>query len=217
MKKAISVCLVLVICLSLCACGADSNDDAAICAHNYYLSDYLDATGSANGYQKYTCSNCGHTYQEVIPAKGTNANESQEPDLTRKKSVNLFDLPIYSDEMGTVLPLIYCSELTDVDGWKHTSCYEICGRTTETWVRYELNGKYTTIVGKLFDANDAGGAGWLEFYDGEDFLAATPKIDENTSSVEFTIDITGVEFLTVHFCATRAGTWMIADDVMLTN
>lgn len=215
MKKTISIFLTLILCLSLCSCGIGSNE--AACSHNYYLSDYSDATSSTNGYQKFTCSNCGHTYQEVIPAKGTDTSKTEEADLTRKKSVNLFDLPVYSEHIGIVVPLSYCSERTDVDGWKHTNCYEICGSTEEEWIRYELNGKYTTIVGELFDANDSGGAGWLEFYDGEDFIAATPKVDKNTSSVEFEIDITGVEYLTVHLCATETGTWMIADDIILTN
>lgn len=228
MKNTISILLALVLCLSLCACGISTKE--ATCAHNYYLSDYSDATSSSNGYRKFTCSNCGHTYQEVLPANeelsssNTNANETKDVDLTHTRSVNLFDLPVYSDKNvvtgSGVLSLVYCSELTDVDGWKHTNCYQICGSSgiTEKWVRYELNSKYTTIVGNLYYfTRDGGGAGWLEFYDGEDFIAATPKIDENTSSTEFKIDITGVEYLTVHFRATKAGTWMIADDIMLTK
>lgn len=222
MRKSITMLLALVLCLSLCACGIGGKE--ATCSHNYYLSDYSDATNSSNGYKKFTCSNCGHTYQEILPAKegssSSNVDETEEADLTRERSVNLFDLPIYSDKdviTGAVDSLKYCSERTDVDGWKHINCYEICGGTGEKWVRYELNGKYTTIIGELYDANSSGGAGWLEFYDGEDFIAATPKIDKNTSSIEFEIDITGVEYLTVHFCATEAGTWMIADDVMLTK
>lgn len=219
MKTFGSILLILVLCISLCSCG--QNNSNANCAHSYYLSDYVDATNSTNGYKVFTCSNCKNSYQEILPAKSgnssANANDSEDTDLTRKRSVNLFDLPVYSEHMGDVVSLSYCSERTDVDGWKHTGCYEICGNTQEEWVRYELNGKYSTIVGELFDANASGGAGWLEFYDGEDFVAATPKIDESTSSVEFEIDITGVEFLTVHFCATEAGTWMIADDVILTE
>ena len=215
--------IVLVLCLFLAACDAAGKETS--CTHNYYLSDYSDSTTSSNGYKEFTCSNCERTYREVIPAIGevssfNNDDVNESVDLTRKKSANLFDLPVYSDEdvlSGAVKTLEYRSETTDVDGWKHTDCYEICGGKFERWVRYELNSKYTDMVGELYDANDWGGAGWLEFYDGEDFIAATPKIDENTPSVEFKIDITGVEYLTVHFCATEHGTWLIADDIMLSN
>lgn len=222
MKKTIIIFLTFVLYLSLCACGSNIADEA--CIHNYYLSDYCEATSSSNGYKKYTCSNCEHTYQEVLPMREESAasdtKEAGEVDLTRQRTANLFDLPVYSNKnvlTGAVDSLKYCSERTDVEGWKHTNCYEICGGTDERWIRYELNGKYTTIIGELYDANNSGGAGWLEFYDGEDFLAATPRIDENSSSVEFEIDITGVEYLTVRLCATKAGTWMIADDIILTN
>ena len=210
--------LIISVSLMLTFLGCSSNKQTS-CNHNYYLSDYSDATASANGYKKFTCSNCGNTYQEVVPAKGgesaSNNQETEEADLTRKKSVNLFDLPIYSDKMGNVVSLSYCSERTDVDGWKHKNCYEICGSKNEEWVRYELNGKYSTIDGKLFRAGDGNGAGWLEFYDGDDFIAATPKVDKTTTSTEFEIDISGVEYLTVHFCASESGTWMIADQIML--
>ena len=199
-----------------------------ICNHNYYLSDYSEASTFSTGFKKFTCSGCGHSYQEVIPAKTATAPmeapqntvtvpEETTPDLTRKRSVNLFDYPLYSSECGIVQTLNYCSEAIDVDGWKHKDCYTLCGSKTENWYRYELNGKYTTVSGELFDANSSGGSGWLEFYDGEDFLAATPKVDSETTTVEFEIDITGVEYLTVRFRATEPGTWMIADEILLTK
>ena len=223
----ISVALIAVIMITtFCGCSIIPQKS---CDHNYYLVDYTDATTSANGYQKFTCSNCGNSYQEVIPVKEvstheegskntTDIPEETTPDLTRKRSANLFDFPMYSDKdviNGAVDKLVYCSEETDVDGWKHNDCYKICGSTSEAWARYEVDSKYTTVSGKIYDANSAGGSGWLEFYDGEDFLAATPKVDNETTSIEFEIDITDVEYLTVHFCSTEAGTWMIADDIIL--
>lgn len=216
-----------IIVTTFCGCSVISQKS---CNHNYYLADYTDATSSGNGYKKFTCSSCGNSYQEVIPAKEasardefkntTNVPDEPTPDMTRKRSANLFDLPVYSDKdviNGAVDKLVYRSEEADVDGWKHNNCYMICGSTGEAWVRYEVNGKYTTVSGNLYDANSAGGSGWLELYDGEDFLAATPKVDSETTSVEFEIDITGVEYLTVHFRSTKAGTWMIADDIVLTK
>lgn len=228
-SKIISIILVAATMVTIfCGCSIIPQK---ICNHNYYLSDYTEATTSSTGFKKFTCSGCGSSYQEVIPAKTANASmeasqntvtipEETTPDLTRKRYVNMFDLPMYSDKdviNGAVDKLVYRSEETDVDGWKHTDCYMICGSTSEAWARYEVNSKYTTVSGRIYDANSAGGSGWLEFYDGEDFLAATPKVDNETTSIEFEIDITDVEYLTVHFRSTKVGTWMIADDIVLTK
>lgn len=206
--------------VSFAGCSAGRKD----CDHNYYLSEHKDASVTDNGYKEYTCSECGNSYHEVIPAKeamvSSEKGKEETRDLTRKRSVNLFDLPVYSDEevvSGTVLSLSYSAEETDADGWKHTDCYRLCGAKTERWIRYDLGSKYSTVSGKLYDANNSGGSGWLEFYDGEDFLAATPKVDSQTVSVAFEIDISGVEYLTVCFRATEPGTWMIADDIILVN
>ena len=148
------------------------------------------------------------------------SSQTSKPDLTRKRSVNLFDLPVYSNKNaidGVLNKFSYASEATDVDGWKHEDCYQICGTDQEAWMRYELNGKYTMARGNLYDLNASGGSGWLEFYDGDDFLAVTPRVDRITTAVDFEIDITDVQFLTVHFCAAESGTWFIADDIILTN
>ena len=225
-SKIISIILVAAtIATIFCGCSIIPQK---ICNHNYYLSDYTDATTSNNGFKKFTCSGCGSSYQEVIPTKTASTPteapqntvtvpEETTPDLTRKHSVNLFDLPVYSCEDGYVDSLCYRAEETDVDGWKHKDCYIICGSEFERWYRYELNGKYSTVSGTIYDYANSGGSGWLEFYDGKDFMAATPKVDNETTSIEFEIDITNVEYLTVHFRSTEAGTWMIADDIVLTK
>lgn len=224
--KYVEIAALLIIVCDLLIFSGCSSGNQTVCSHNYYLSSHSDATSSENGFNEYTCSNCGKSYREVIPPKGMEEGNSngtsdiEAPDLTRKQSVNLFDMPAYSDKdvlSGSVGLLEYESEAIDVEGWKHSDCYRICGSKYEAWVRYELDGKYSTIFGKLYDANDSGGSGWLEFYDGDDFLAATPKVDSTSTSAEFEIDITDVEFLTVHFRATEAGTWMIADDIVLTR
>lgn len=196
-----------------------------ICNHNYYLSDYSEATSSSTGFKKFTCSGCGSSYQEVIPTKTANAPmeapqnttaipEETTPDLTRKRSVNLFDLPVYSSKADMIY---YCAEDTDADGWKHTDCYCIAGLDYENWLRYEVNGNYTTISGNLYASYSNYGSGWLEFYDGENFLAATPKISSENTSTEFEIDITNVEYLTVRSCSNTSQYWMIADDILLTK
>lgn len=225
-SKIISVILITATMATIfCGCSAIPQKS---CNHNYYLADYAESTASGNGYKKFTCSNCGNSYQEVVPSKEVATREETSmdtpdipeettPDLTRKRSVNLFDLPVYSYKDGYVDSLCYRAEETDADGWKHKDCYIICGSEYERWYRYELNGKYSTASGAIYDYASSGSSGWLEFYDGEDFLAATPKVDNETTSIEFEIDITDVEYLTVHFRSTDAGTWMIADDIVLTK
>ena len=222
-SRIIPVALIAAIMIAtFCGCSAIPQKS---CNHNYYLADYAESTASGNGYKKFTCSNCGNSYQEVIPTKEVSAREDiskdtsdipeeTTPDLTRKRSVNLFDLPEYSSENQSAR---YYSELTDTAGWKHTNCYRIFGSTGESWIRYEIKGNYTTVSGNIFNYDTRGGAGWLEFYDGEDFLAATPKLDSQTSSVEFEIDITGVDYLTVQCSTTVPGIWLIADDIILTK
>ena len=144
---------------------------------------------------------------------------TMQPTTPPVQEVKLFDLPVYSDKNALSLAvshLSYSSEEVDSAGWKHTDCYIVCGSTTECWLRYELNEKYSTLVGNLYFRNDNSGAGWLEFYDGETFIASTAKIDKSvTPSTEFKIDVSGVSYLTVHLCSTRAGMWMIADDISL--
>ena len=57
------------------------------------------------------------------------SSQASEPDLTRKRSVNLFHLPVYSSKNaidGVLNKLSYASEAADVDGWKHEDCYQIC-------------------------------------------------------------------------------------------
>ncbi len=216
-KRMVWSVIAIILLVLLYGCASQNQ----ICNHSYYLSNYSAGSGSVNGYNEYTCSNCGNSYREIIPAKSASSDDNTElEDLTRKKAVSLFDLPVYSDKnvfSSAVNSLSYCSEKTDVDGWKHTNCYQFCGSPHECWVRYELDGKYNTLSGKIFDYNDEGGTGWLEFYDGEDFVATSPKIGEGTSSAEFEIDISDVQYLTVHFRATEVGTWMIADKLIVSK
>ncbi len=118
----LKIIIVAVIILSmtslLCGCFADGQQP---CNHNHYLSDYQDASTSKNGFQEFTCSNCGNSYREVIPFMKNVADDElsaeEKPDNTRKKSVKLFDLPAYSDK--DVLDYVagglsYESEVTDV-------------------------------------------------------------------------------------------------------
>ena len=89
--------LATVLPFSLYGCRAKTEK---VCDHHYYLSGYTAATSSSNGYQEFTCSECGSTYRETIPMDHTAGASSQtsKPDLTRKRSVNLFDLPVYSNK-----------------------------------------------------------------------------------------------------------------------
>lgn len=236
MKKRIAF-IVALLALSiplLCGCAQSQVQN---CNHNYYLADYKDPTASEAGYKKYTCSNCGNTYQEVVPPSGsaagsmssdTNSNAanttpSTEVDLTREKSVNLFELQIYSSHGGpsynTTKPN-YSSSETDSAGWKHEDCYMLACGYDDEWIRYELDGEYSTLKGNIYSGEDYYVVGevskWLEFYDGEDFLFSTEKLSDDSPSTYFEYDVKDVQYLTVHLRSTGDGWgYIIADDIIL--
>lgn len=165
------------------------------------------------------CSMCGCQLKEDEREKeSASSGITQKPETVK---VNLFGLKAYSDKNvisgSGVQRLTHSNEEIDVDGWKHTDCYKLCGSEQDAYIRYELKGQYSKLTGNLYDSNSAGGAGWLEFYDGEKLIYTTERIGGSTTKTEFEFDISGVEFLTVYFRATESGTWMIADDIILSN
>ena len=72
-SKIIPVVLIAAIMITtFCGCSAIPQKS---CNHNYYLADYAESTAYDNGYKKFTCSNCGNSYQEVIPTKEVSSRE----------------------------------------------------------------------------------------------------------------------------------------------
>lgn len=69
MKKIVSAIIVLAMCLSFCACSNSEQTTETACAHSYNAST-KEATCTDKGSIKYTCAECGDSYNEVIPAKG---------------------------------------------------------------------------------------------------------------------------------------------------
>ena len=68
MKKAVSLILALVLCLSLCACGE--------CEHTYEEAVTKDASCTENGTKTFTCSKCGESYTEELAAIGHNYKDA---------------------------------------------------------------------------------------------------------------------------------------------
>lgn len=219
MKRTIALFIAMAFVFSLCGCSSKADEP---CAHNYYLSDIVDATTKSTGTKTFTCSKCGDTYTELIPKQedspvqdNTSKETEPEEDLTRKRSVNLFDLPIYYDHGSYI---VYVPEVMDIAGYGHDKCYVLNASYGEDWARYELDGKYTTLTGTIYaQEGDFWASGWLEFYDGDEFLATSPKVNENDVSAEFEIDITGVKYLTVYFRSDSDFYQIIADDIILTK
>lgn len=225
MKKILSAIFVLAMLLALLGCGKK------MCSHDYYASNYVPATTTSNGYTEYTCKLCGESYKEVIPQKeptnseGEHVNSPEDVGGYSKdsKTVNLFDLPIYSKSDDFIDTVIFMDDAVDTKGYHHYNCYEVA--TSESglrYVRYDLGGKYRTITGTLFEFQSdsgRGGTGWLEFFDGEEFLFATDKVTDETSSVTFSFDISDVKYLTIYpKCNNQyACTWLGSDEIKISK
>lgn len=198
------------------------------CTHNYYLSDYVAATAQENGYNEYTCSNCGDSYEEVIPALGeenpqeAESQEKQEEEPSIARNVPLFSLPVYSSSDDNVVNDIrYEADILDIDGYHHKDCYQICCSRFENipcYRRWELQGKYSQVSGTIYMRQGEDTSFWLEFYDGEQLIHTTKRLSKETTVVSFDFDVTDVNFLTMYaWCEGSEGAWIIADNIYIST
>ncbi len=231
MKK-ILLFLIGIAVLAVCFCAAFSARfyfTGNECDHNYYRSDYVEASVGKEGYEEYTCSECGKTYTEVIPALKSSEIEqpesgSGEPEQEEEKAeeedtqVNLLDLPFYSTSEDYNDPFEYETDIQDLDGWRHKDCYSVLCTYDEgidaCFTRWELDGAYNTLCGTICLRDKS--VNWLEFYDGNDLIYTTDKISEENTSTSFEIDVRDVEYLTM-YCYSDQVSWIIADDIILTK
>lgn len=139
------------------------------------------------------------------------------------KKINLFDLGTYSDSGKAVDPWSFYTSIEDVKGYKHENAYGFsCTSGDDNWVRFDLNGKYTTLEGTIYRREPMIGnedVSWLKFCDGEDFLYTTGKLSENNYTTSFTVDVTGVKYLTIYFCS-ESSYWngfIIADPLVISK
>lgn len=213
--------------LILSACGNKSMR-AAACNHDYYLSDYSAPTATKNGYNVYTCKICGNSYKEIIPSTGIEASIANDSNTTpedngfskNSRTVKLFDLPIYSDDNNNAVnTLNYPYDVQDYDGYHHNDCYMVATANEQyrsRYIRYDLEGKYSTLSGKIYSHTGEPGSAWLEFYDGDDFLYSTAKLSKDNTSTEFEIDISGVKYLTVYPVndgSANSASWFVTDRI----
>ncbi|MBR5792114.1 MAG: hypothetical protein IKY34_03275 [Ruminiclostridium sp.] len=214
----VAVCCVAIVSL-LASCGEKS------CEHEFYLSDYVAPTATENGHNDYACLNCGTTYQEAIPATGEappgvvgDDIESTEPEEDVSRAISLLSLPVYSSN-GTSVS--YEADIEDIDGWRHKDCYQICCSHSETspnFRRWELAGNYSEVSGTIYMRQGNSCSYWLEFYDGEQLIYTTPRLSSSTTSVDFSFDVTGVEYLTMYSWVDGSnGCWIIADPINITT
>lgn len=224
-RNAIRIVLVLIILgLGVAIVYCFSASEEKICNHDFYLSDYIAPTESENGQNEYTCLQCGETYQEVIPALGESSEEPQQQDEgeLNTRTLQLLALPAYSSsDSPAIFHNEYKGETMDIAGWKHEDCYEICCSASKNepyYRRWELNGDYREVSGTIYMKQGASTSYWLEFYDGEQLIFTTPRLSDQSHSVEFTFDVTGVEYLTMYGCREgSSGSWIIADDILITT
>lgn len=95
--------------------GTGQGTDPDVCQHNYTSTVDREATCTVPGQTTYTCSLCGHTYTETIPAKGhtwtvsqTVTTEYDEEGNLLQQGYTLYQCSVcgeqYKDEDGTGPP-----------------------------------------------------------------------------------------------------------------
>ena len=95
--------------------GTGQGTDPGVCQHNYTSTVDREATCTVPGQMTYTCSLCGHTYTETIPAKGhtwtvsqTVTTEYDEEGNLLQQGYTLYQCSVcgeqYKDENGTGPP-----------------------------------------------------------------------------------------------------------------
>lgn len=95
--------------------GTGQGTDPGVCQHNYISTINREATCTVPGQMTYTCSLCGHTYTETIPAKGhtwtvsqTVTTEYDEEGNLLQQGYTLYQCSVcgeqYKDEDGTGPP-----------------------------------------------------------------------------------------------------------------
>lgn len=193
------------------------------CEHDFYLSDYVAPTGTENGYNEYTCLKCQETYQETIPTTGEPESPEGFGSESTVRTLDLLSFPAYSSsDSPAVAHLSYEAEILDIDNWKHENCYQFACSASENepcFRRWELNGDYSEVSGTIYMRQGNSTSYWLEFYAGEQIIFSTPRLTANNTKVEFTFDVTGVEYLTMYGRkeGATAGTWIILDPIQITT
>lgn len=220
-KKTFTICLLLFLCLIVLSGCTLLPSLSKECSHNYYLSDYSAASSSKNGYNLFTCSECGNTYKETIPAtdaSGTETNSSKKS----SSQVPLLSLPVYSQSNDIVSIVEYKSSTEDIDAWKHTDCYTICcedsNTSLENFLRWELDEQYSTVSGTIYMKQGADNSYWLTFYDGDKLLYTTSRLTSENTSVSFEFNVSNVEYLTMYAWLdglSYNGCWIIADNIYI--
>lgn len=201
--------------------GTSGSAEAA-CEHDYHRSDYVAATAEENGYEEFTCSKCGNSYREVIPAvdsSSVSGSSAEEDTGSTGNQLVLFSMPVYSSEIEPE----YESDILDSEGWHHKDCYSLCcgdKEYTTNYIRWELDKKYSTVSGSIYLENTPKyGRYWLVFCDETDTpVFTTENLNSSTSSTEFEFDVSGVKFLTMYaYCQDVDHHWIIADNIYITK
>ena len=193
------------------------------CDHEYYFSDYKPASVKENGYEEYSCLNCGDVYREVIPMLEETSDQKISAEETTAKKQNLLALPIYSKSGDNVVdPVSFEADILDIEGYHHKNCYQILcvdpiGETE--YQRWELNGEYKEVEGTIYmRQGNSSTSYWLEFYSGSELLYTTERLSKESTEVSFLFSVENVEFFSMCCrCEGSNGSWIIADQITISK
>lgn len=213
MKKKFIACM-LCICMC-CLCGCTGQDI------------HVDVTQTNNNDTAGVLEETKPTQQDTDSADTENSDqdetedkENKEDDAAEEKQpVSIFELPVYNSTMKPEFE----ANISDVDGWRHTDCYSFfCASTSlpkedEAYIRWELNGEYQTISGKLYETEVVEGYSyWLVFCDKDDTpIYTTERLTYDKTSIEFEFDVSDVDYLTMY--AYFEGSSLFPDDIIADN
>ena len=153
------------------------------------------------------------------PAQPAETAAPTEPAVPEE--VRLFDLDPYSRDNFSSDTLYHSKKAKDGKGYQHEDCFILyADKRGNRYLRYELGGRYSTLTGSFYARDDDGAQLWVEFYNGDTLLYVTPKLNSEAASVDFTLDVSGVEYLTVrprmgHFCSSMLSESIITDQFIL--
>ena len=170
----------------------------------------------------------GWIYSDLLVLKSSQKTsdfiESNQSTVELPELSFLFDLPVYSVIYnGNVYPIdTNSTNIEDAEGNLHFGGFYdhiLCKGTSKTdesgqsFVRYQINGKYTKISGKIY-AQASTKDSWLEFYDGNRYIGSTNVINTDNPCTEVNINVSGVQNLTVYLCTNQnshSGSWIISE------
>lgn len=215
MKKKFIACM-LCICMC-CLCGCTGQEIKVIQETNNGTAGILEDPKPTQ--QDADSADTENSEQDETEDKENKEDDAEDDAAEEKQPVSIFELPVYNSTMKPEFE----ANISDVDGWRHTDCYSFfCVSTSlpkedEAYIRWELNGEYQTISGKLYETEVVEGYSyWLVFCDKDDTpIYTTERLTYDKTSIEFEFDVSDIDYLTMY--AYFEGSSLFPDDIIADN